>query len=87
MEIGKLLDSSSDARIRIEALREKCIKDPSSSSEVLAAALDGLSAAEELINAHKALIDIMERCHAFIALTSEGIWLFESKQPMPISLS
>jgi len=41
MEIGKLLDSSSDARIRIEALREKCIKDPSSSSEVLAAALEG----------------------------------------------
>ncbi len=87
MEIGKLLDSSSDARIRIEALREKCIKDPSSSSEVLAAALEGLSVAEELINVQKAPIDIEERYHAFIALSSEGIWRFESEQPMPISLS
>ena len=87
MKLGKLSGSSLDVRKRIEALREKCVADTTSSAVALAAALEGLSAAEELINAHGVSIDIEERCHAFIALTSEGIWLFESKQPMPISLS
>ena len=77
---GKLSSSLLDIQKRIKNLGEKCITDHTDFAEVLAGALEELSAAEKLIRES-------EECyHAFIAHSSEGIWRLESEQPMPISI-
>ncbi len=86
IESGKLPHTSLGARKRIKTLREKCISGPAGSAEVLAAVLEELSAAERLLDAQEASKNSEERYHAFINLSSEGIWRLESEQSMPISM-
>ncbi len=77
---NKFSSSLLDIRKKIKTLMETCIADPAGTAEVLAEALDELSAAERLLGER-------EECyHAFIAHSSEGIWRLESEQPMTISM-
>jgi PAS domain-containing protein len=96
----EISDSISEVQQRLEALRTWCISDPGNAEEILSDALEHLkgtfkmlsAADEELVQqnldltiAQKALRHSEECYHAFIALSSEGIWRLETEQPMPIT--
>jgi hypothetical protein len=93
-----LSNSLSEIQQRLEDLRTRCVSDPGNAEEILSDALDHLQATFKMLSAadeelvkqnrdltisQKALCDSEECYHAFIALSSEGIWRLETEQPMP----
>jgi PAS domain S-box-containing protein len=96
-----LFNSLSEIQQTLEGLRTRCISDPGNAEEILSDALERLQATFEMLSAtdeervqqnrdltiaQKALSESEECYHAFIALSSEGIWRLESDQPLPIAI-
>jgi PAS domain S-box-containing protein len=97
----ELSNSLSEIQQKLEDLRTRCISDPGNAEEILSDALEHLQATFEMLSAtdeelvqqnqdltisQKALRESEECYHAFIALSSEGIWRLETEQPLPITI-